>query len=722
MSFEHLGLTPELLRAVEAQGYTEPTPVQAESIPIVLARRDLLAGAQTGTGKTAAFVLPILQILNEGRPEPRPLTGPNARPRGASGLPIRCLVLTPTRELALQIEESCRVYGGERKPRSTTIYGGVGFQPQVKNLRNGPEIVVATPGRLLDHATQGTIDLRNVEILVLDEADRMLDMGFIRDIRRILTLLPAKRQNLLFSATFSDEIRELAADFLTDPAYVQIARRNAPIELVRQVVYPVDRERKRELLSHLIAEGRIDKALIFTRTKHGADRLADQLIRDGIEASAIHGNKSQGQRVRALDDFKAGRVNFLVATEVASRGLDIEGLPHVVNFELPMVASDYVHRIGRTGRAGMEGDAVSLVCVDELGLLREIETLLRTPIARETVEGFAVDKSIRPEPILQRSAGRGRQLVRQPIPHHPMADRSIARPMPVQQPYRVLADRSLADRSLADRSLADRPLADQGRPLADRPLAAPAHPIHVQPMLEQSRPGARPFAAPSARPMPGSTGRPMPGSSRPVAASRYGDERPNFERPSMARPEPRPQERAAARFDRPALDRAPAPRPAIGPRPSPAQAARGYAPGQRPAPEAYTPNGRDGARPEYNRSQNGDRPSAPRPATGGRSFDGGRPASGGRSFDGPRSASGGRPLGGGRPQSGGRPGGSRPASGGRNSGRPGIGFGNGRPMAPGASIGNWAPPQSRPRDQHSGRSGSVGAMPGERLARDERAS
>jgi ATP-dependent RNA helicase RhlE len=410
LSFADLGLKPDLLRAVAAQGYTEPTPVQAESIPIVLAGRDILAGAQTGTGKTAAFVLPILQLLNASRPAPRPAApGPN-RPRGATGLPIRCLVLTPTRELALQIEESVRTYGAVRPIRSTTIYGGVGFEPQVRALRAGPEIVVATPGRLLDHAGQGTIDLRSVEILVLDEADRMLDMGFIRDIRRILALLPARRQNLLFSATFSDEIRNLAGGLLHDPAYVQIARRNAAIELVRQVVYPVDRERKRELLSHLIRSGRIDRALVFTRTKHGANRLAEQLGHDGISASAIHGNKSQSQRVRALGDFKAGRVAILVATEVAARGLDIEALPHVVNFELPTVPQDYVHRIGRTGRAGMEGDAVSLVCIDEHLLLRDIEALLRRPVRREVVPGFEVNRSIPREPIRQRGGGVARPM------------------------------------------------------------------------------------------------------------------------------------------------------------------------------------------------------------------------------------------------------------------------------------------------------------------------
>ena len=345
MSFDSLGLAPELLRAVAREGYTEPTPVQAEAIPHVLARRDVLAGAQTGTGKTAAFVLPILQLLHENRPTPRhPIREAHTRrrsfaprPQIASGLPIRCLVLTPTRELALQAEEFVKTYGRERPVRSATIYGGVGYEAQFKAIQGGPEIVVATPGRLLDIQEQGKIDLRSVEILVLDEADRMLDMGFIRDIRRIIALLPPRRQNLLFSATFSDDVRALAATLMHDAAQVQVARRNAPIELVRQVVYPVDRGRKRELLSYLIRSGRIDRALVFTRTKHLANRLAEQLDSDGIDAVAIHGNKSQGQRIRALDDFKEGRAAILVATEVAARGLDIDGLPHVVNFELPTV-------------------------------------------------------------------------------------------------------------------------------------------------------------------------------------------------------------------------------------------------------------------------------------------------------------------------------------------------------------------------------------------------
>ncbi len=429
MSFDALGLSPELLRAVADEGYTEPTPVQREAIPHVLARRDLLAGAQTGTGKTAAFVLPIIQVLHDTRVAPVPVTGPAAAPAPAGRVapdarrrgrfhpsqqasrstpatarpPVRVLTVVPTRELAIQVEESVRTYGAHRPVRSTTIYGGVGFEPQVAKLRGGPEIVVATPGRLLDHVTQRTIDLSRVEILVLDEADRLLDMGFIRDIRRIIDLLPERRQNLMFSATFSDDVRALAGGILRDPARVQATPRNTTAELVEQVVIPVDRERKRELLSHLVGSGRIDQALVFTRTKHGANRLADQLVRDGINAAAIHGNKSQSQRVKALGDFKAGKVAVLVATDIAARGLDIEQLPHVVNFELPMVPEDYVHRIGRTGRAGTDGQAISLVCVDEAPLLRDIQSMLRRTIPSEVIPGFEPDRSVRAEPIRLRS-------------------------------------------------------------------------------------------------------------------------------------------------------------------------------------------------------------------------------------------------------------------------------------------------------------------------------
>ncbi len=419
MSFNSLGLAPELVRVVADEGYTEPTPVQREAIPLVLAGRDVLAGAQTGTGKTAAFVLPMLQLLHASG-------GPDRGPGGPRGIrrSVRALVLTPTRELALQVEESIRTYGARRPIKSVAIYGGVGFEPQARALRTGAEIVVATPGRLLDHLGQHTIDLGRVEILVLDEADRMLDMGFIRDIRRILAVLPARRQNLLFSATFSNEIRALAGGILDRPATVDVAPRNTAAELVDQVVIRVDRERKRELLSHLVRSGRIDQALVFTRTKHGANRLAEQLGRDGINAAAIHGNKSQSQRVAALESFKRGRVAVLIATDIAARGIDIDALPHVVNFEMPMVAQDYVHRIGRTGRAGVDGQAVSLVCVDEASLLHDIEVLLRHQIPAEVVAGFEPDRAIRPEPIRLRSAmAGGRVGVRPGTGNRPAAAR-----------------------------------------------------------------------------------------------------------------------------------------------------------------------------------------------------------------------------------------------------------------------------------------------------------
>jgi ATP-dependent RNA helicase RhlE len=400
VSFEGLGLSPELLRAVADQGYETPTPVQSAAIPLVLAGRDVLAGAQTGTGKTAAFVLPIIQRLHETR-----------RDGGAARHPVRVLVVVPTRELAIQVEESVRTYGAHRPVRSATVYGGVGFGPQLTKLRAGPEIVVATPGRLLDHLGQGTINLSSVEVLVLDEADRMLDMGFIRDIRKILAVLPPKRQNLLFSATFSDEITGLADGLLTNPAHVQVTPRNTTTELIDQLVIPVDRERKRDLMRELVALGRVKQALVFTRTKHGANRLAEQLRRDGIEAAAIHGNRSQSQRVKALSDFKEGRCAILVATDIAARGLDIEQLPHVINFELPMVPEDYVHRIGRTGRAGVDGQAISLVCVDETPLLRAIQGLLKRQITSEVIAGFEPDRSIRPEAIRLRSTPAERREI-----------------------------------------------------------------------------------------------------------------------------------------------------------------------------------------------------------------------------------------------------------------------------------------------------------------------
>ncbi len=420
-SFATLGLAEELLRAVREQGYETPTPVQAEAIPLVLQGRDLLAGAQTGTGKTAGFTLPILQLL---MPQANTSTSPARHP-------LRCLILTPTRELCMQVEESVRTYGKHLPIRSTTVFGGVNINPQIAALRKGVEILVATPGRLLDHVGQKTVDLRTVEILVLDEADRMLDMGFINDIRKIIALLPRQRQNLLFSATYTDEIRKLAGTILQDPAHVQVAPRNTAAELVKQVVHPVDRERKRELLSHLIKARNLDQVLVFTRTKHGANRLSEQLQRDGIDSAAIHGDKSQPQRIKALSDFKAGSIRVLVATDIAARGLDIDQLPHVVNYELPHVPEDYVHRIGRTGRAGSEGEALSLVCVDEHKLLRDIEKVLKKPIAKEVVHGFAPDPSIAPEPITQgRQGGGGRG----PRPSRPGGSRPAAKGHPHNRP------------------------------------------------------------------------------------------------------------------------------------------------------------------------------------------------------------------------------------------------------------------------------------------------
>jgi len=394
MSFESLGLMAEILRAVSEKGYSSPTPIQQQAIPPVLEGKDLMGGAQTGTGKTAGFTLPLLQrLMSSGS-------------KSQNSLSIRALVLTPTRELAAQVGESVELYGKYLPLKSTVIFGGVSINPQIKTLRKGVDILTATPGRLLDHVSQNTIDLSKVEILVLDEADRMLDMGFIRDIRKVLALLPRKKQTLLFSATFSDEIKRLSNDLLNSPSLIEVARHNTASESVAQVVHPVDKSRKRELLSLLIGSNNWKQVLVFNRTKHGANRLAEQLNTDGITAAAIHGNKSQGARTKALADFKAGKIRVLVATDIAARGIDIDQLPHVVNYELPNVAEDYVHRIGRTGRAGNEGEAMSLVCVDELKLLKGIERLIKRDIPKVTFEGFEPDPSIKAEPIQN---GRGRQ-------------------------------------------------------------------------------------------------------------------------------------------------------------------------------------------------------------------------------------------------------------------------------------------------------------------------
>ncbi len=398
MLFNQLGLSAELLRAVEEQGYTQATPIQSKAIPHILGGHDLLAGAQTGTGKTAGFVLPLLHRMR-------------VKPKGWRN--VRALILTPTRELASQVNESVHRYGQYVPVRSMEIYGGVSPRPQIAKINRGVDVVVATPGRLLDHVREGNIDLSHVEYFVLDEADRMLDMGFIRDIRQIIRALPAERQNLLFSATFSDEIRELANRLLHDPLEIQVAARNTSAERVNQIVYPVDKARKRELLSQLIGRGNWQQVLVFTRTKHGANRLATQLEKDGIQAAAIHGGKGQGARTKALREFKAGKTRVLVATDIAARGIDIDRLPHVVNYELPYVPEDYVHRIGRTARAGREGTAVSLVCVDESKLLADIEKLLRRELRKEFVPGFDVDKRIQAEPLRRggapRAGGAGRK-------------------------------------------------------------------------------------------------------------------------------------------------------------------------------------------------------------------------------------------------------------------------------------------------------------------------
>jgi len=396
MSFSSLGLSEEIVRAVTEQGYTTPTPIQLQAVPAVLAGGDLLAGAQTGTGKTAGFTLPLLQRLSSVE-----------RVKINGHIPIRALILTPTRELAAQVEESVRVYGKYLKLTSACIFGGVGINPQIRLLKQGVDILVATPGRLLDHMQQNTVDLKNVQVLILDEADRMLDMGFIRDIRKVLAALPKKRQNLLFSATFSDDIKALADGLLNAPAMIEVARRNSTVEVIGQKIHPVDRDKKHPMLAHLIKTHNWSQVLVFTRTKHGANKLVEQLERDGITAMAIHGNKSQAARTRALAEFKDGKLQALIATDIAARGIDIDQLPHVVNYDLPNVPEDYVHRIGRTGRAGATGEAVSLVCVDERELLHDIERFIKREIPVEIIPGFEPDPKAKAQPIQLRSGGGG---------------------------------------------------------------------------------------------------------------------------------------------------------------------------------------------------------------------------------------------------------------------------------------------------------------------------
>lgn len=396
MTFENLNLAPAILKAVLEQGYTVPTPIQAQAIPAVLAGGDLLGGAQTGTGKTAAFVLPMLQRLSS-EPSLKNKRGVNA---------VRCLIMTPTRELAAQVEESVRVYGKYLELSSMVMFGGVGMGAQIEKLRRGVDILVATPGRLLDHASQGTLDLSQVQILVLDEADRMLDMGFIHDIKKVLALVPKQKQSLLFSATFSDEIRELANGLLKNPQSIQVTPRNTTVQRITQTIHPVGRGKKKALLTHIINEHNWSQVLVFTRTKFGANNVAEHLTKNGIPAMALHGNKSQTARTQALADFKSGSIRALVATDIAARGIDIDELPHVVNYEIPNVSEDYVHRIGRTGRAGNSGEAVSLVCLDEEGFMQDIERFTKQNIEKVIVPGFEAEPGEKAEPLAM-----GRQTI-----------------------------------------------------------------------------------------------------------------------------------------------------------------------------------------------------------------------------------------------------------------------------------------------------------------------
>jgi ATP-dependent RNA helicase RhlE len=396
MTFEELNLAPAILKAVLEQGYDTPTPIQVQAIPAVLAGSDLLGGAQTGTGKTAAFTLPLLQRLST---EPR-LTNR----RGVNA--VRALIMTPTRELAAQVEESVRLYGKYLDLTSMVMFGGVGMGAQIEKLRRGVDILVATPGRLLDHAQQGTLDLSQVQVLILDEADRMLDMGFIHDIKKVLALVPKQKQTLLFSATFSDEIRELANGLLRNPVSIQVTPRNTTVQRITQTIHPVGRAKKKALLTHIISEHNWSQVLVFTRTKFGANNVAEHLTKNGIPAMALHGNKSQTARTQALAGFKNGDIRVLVATDIAARGIDIDELPHVVNYEIPNISEDYVHRIGRTGRAGNSGEAVSLVCLDEEGFMQDIERFTKQNIEVVVVPGFEADAGERAEPLAM-----GRQTI-----------------------------------------------------------------------------------------------------------------------------------------------------------------------------------------------------------------------------------------------------------------------------------------------------------------------
>ncbi len=481
MSFSTLGLSEALLRAVAEQGYTTPTPIQAQAIPVVLEGGDLLAGAQTGTGKTAGFVLPMLQRLST-RPSPY---------AGGARKPLRALILTPTRELAAQVEESIRVYGKHLKLTSMVLFGGVSLGPQTTQLKRGVDILVATPGRLLDHHGQGNVDFSRIEIFVLDEADRMLDMGFIPDVKRVLALLPKQRQNLLFSATFSAEIKALADRLLNRPRVIEVTPPNSTVDAIAQRVHPVNREEKSKLLAWLVGHHRWQQVLVFTRTKHGADKLVRSLHADGIGAVALHGNKSQNARTRALADFKAGTVEVMVATDIAARGIDIDQLPHVVNYDLPNVPEDYVHRIGRTGRAGSDGEAISLVCVDEQVFLRDIERLIKRSIPRQVIAGFEPDPNAVAQPVFtQRGRGQGQGQ----------------RPRAAQGPVPARRNGNAHDRRGA-------PATGQRPPSAGKPANATAKPRSPGHGQSQSRNHGESQARGPGQPQPRSGGQAQPRSN-----------------------------------------------------------------------------------------------------------------------------------------------------------------------------------------------------------------
>ena len=482
MNFEALNLAPAILKAVLEQGYETPTPIQAQAIPAVLAGHDLLAGAQTGTGKTAAFTLPMLHKLTMSRSTENKF--------GVYG--VRALVLTPTRELAAQVEESVRTYGKYLHLTSAVIFGGVGMNPQIERIQKGVDILVATPGRLLDLEQQGELDLSTVQMLVLDEADRMLDMGFIHDVKKVLALVPTEKQSLLFSATFSDEIRDLANGLLKNPQSIQVTPRNTTVQRISQIVHPVGRGKKKALLAHIIHEHNWSQVLVFTRTKFGANNVAEYLTKNGINAMALHGNKSQTARTQALEGFKSGDIRALVATDIAARGIDIDELPHVVNYEIPNISEDYVHRIGRTGRAGSSGEAVSLVSLDEEGFMKEIELFTNQQVPVVVVEGFGPDPDEKAEPIAM-----GRQTLWGGLGHPPSREVMAAASRAARQEMMERIRESKAAHGGASR--APRPnghvsrdrIGDRPPRLGERPAFASERPPHngERSELSNERPG-----------------------------------------------------------------------------------------------------------------------------------------------------------------------------------------------------------------------------------------